>query len=218
MRSRIKRIRDPMQHSEWLPVYREIIKDMGYSQSDDESSARLLKTVMCNHDLIDDEELGTYISEKSTIYGGAYAGGSTPSGTVIATGASIPVLLSENIVPDIIVTDLDGDVGSQKNASRLGSVTVMHAHGDNTDAIMEHAGDFQGKVILTTQSRPDMVIYNFGGFTDGDRAVCIARHFHSFVKLEGFDFDNIAVKEGSDINVKRKKLQWAERIIFELFP
>ena len=207
-----------MRHSEWLPVYRKVIEDMGYSQSDDESSARLLKMIMSDHDLIDDDELGTHISEMSTIYGGAYIGGSTPSGTVIATGSSIPVLLSENIVPDVIVTDLDGDVESQKKASRLGSVTVMHAHGDNTDAIMEHAKDFHGKVILTTQSQPDMVIYNFGGFTDGDRAVCIARHFRSSVKLEGFDFDHVAVKEGSDPDLKRKKLQWAKRIIFELFP
>jgi len=174
--------------------------------------------VMCNHDLIDDDELSRYISKNSTIYGGAYAGGSAPSGTVIATGASIPILLSENVVPDIIVTDLDGDVGSQKKASSMGSVTVMHAHGDNTDAIMEHAKDFSGKVILTTQSRPDLVVHNFGGFTDGDRAVCIARHFHSDIRLEGFDLDNVAAKEGSDPCIKRKKLQWAKRIIFELFP
>jgi len=206
-----------MQYSEWLPIYRKVIDDMGYSQNDDESSARLLKAVMCDHDLIDDDELGEHISEISTVYGGAYKGGSTPSGTVIAAGASIPVLLSENIVPDIIVTDLDGDVGSQKKASRMGSVTVMHAHGDNTDAIREHARDFSGKVILTTQSRPDLVVYNFGGFTDGDRAVCIARHFRSSVRLEGFDLDHVAVKEGSDPETKMKKLQWAKRIIFELF-
>jgi Uncharacterized Rossmann fold enzyme len=207
-----------MQYSDWYPVYRNILEDMGYSQNDDESSARLLKMIMCDHDLIDDDELETYISENSTIYGGAYAGGSTPSGTVIATGASIPVLLSEGVVPDIIVTDLDGDLESQKKASLLGSVTVMHAHGDNTEAIMEHAKDFQGKVILTTQSRPDLIIYNFGGFTDGDRAVCLAKHFRSEFNLEGFDLDNAAVKDLSDPNVKNKKLQWAKRIIFELFP
>jgi len=206
-----------MQYSEWLPIYLDVIDDMGYDQNDDETSARLLKMIMCNRDLIDDDELGMHISEESTIYGGAYKGGSVPLGTVIATGSSIPILLSENIIPDIIVTDLDGDVESQKKASRMGSVTVMHAHGDNAEAIIEHAQDFSGKVILTTQSRPDMVIYNFGGFTDGDRAVCIARHFHSSVKLEGFDFDNIMSKDGSDPNVKKKKLQWAKRIIFELF-
>ena len=202
-----------MQYNEWIPFYNGILEDMGYRQSDDDASARLLKMIMCNHDLIDDDELSAHISERTTVYGGAYAGGSTPSGTVIATGASIPLLISEGIIPDIIVTDLDGDVGSQKKASGMGSVTVMHAHGDNTDAIMEHAKDFSGKVVLTTQSVPDMVVYNFGGFTDGDRAVCIARHFGSEVELIGFDLDNVVSKDGSDPIVKQKKLQWARRII-----
>ena len=122
--------------------------------------------------------------------------------------------MSMGIVPDIVVTDLDGDVESQIEASEKGAVTLIHAHGDNIDLIMRYAKEFTGKVILTTQSRPDLVLYNFGGFTDGDRAVCLARHLGAEnILLYGFDFENPSFKDGSDPAVKRKKLQWARRII-----
>ena len=91
---------------------------------------------------------------------------------------------------------------------------MIHAHGDNIDLIMKYAKEFTGKVILTTQSKPDMVLYNFGGFTDGDRSVCFARHMGARkIILYGFDFDNPSSKKESDPSVKLKKLRWAERII-----
>ena len=82
------------------------------------------------------------------------------------------------------------------------------------DLIMRYSKKFTGKVLLTTQSRPDFVICNFGGFTDGDRAVCLARHMGARrIVLYGFDFDSPSAKDGSDPQIKRKKLSWAKRII-----
>ena len=204
-----------MQFSEWEPTYREILKDMGYDSLSDESSARLLKALLMNSDLIDDDELRSMIGKTVVITGGAYDSEEAPEAdTLIATGSSIPKLLSRNIVPDVIVTDLDGDLEAQKKASSQGSVTVIHAHGDNTDAIMKHAREFTGKILMTTQSRPELTIYNFGGFSDGDRAVCMAGHFGAEkVFLLGFNFKTPSDKYGSDHETKLKKLEWAERII-----
>lgn len=207
-----------MLYSEWLPTYESIIQDMGYSRNEDENAVRVLKAVLMNADLIDDDELGDMIPSDVTVTGGADLD-VIPSGFIIATGSSIPMLISAGIVPNIIVTDLDGDVGSQKHASSEGSVTVIHAHGDNVQAILDHASGFSGKVVMTTQSVPDRTVYNFGGFTDGDRAVCMARHFGAkHITLVGFDLDNPSFKEDSDGDIKKKKMEWAKRIIFDGDP
>ncbi|MCQ2071391.1 MAG: DNA transporter, partial [archaeon] len=74
---------------------------------------------------------------------------------------------------------------------------------------------FEGPVVLTTQGRPQNTVFNYGGFTDGDRCVCLAREFGATrILLYGFDFDHPTVKEGSDPSRKLAKLGWAKRIIF----
>ena len=59
-----------------------------------------------------------------------------------------------------------------------------------------------------------MVVADYGGFTDGDRAVCICQEFGvRRIVLRGFDFLHPNPKPGSDPAVKLRKLGWAERII-----
>ena len=206
-----------MRNEDWEPIYSEILRDFGYDRESDENSARVLKTLMMNADLITEDELG--IMDTVSIFGAADSLSDdirkrTPEGTLISAGSATSSLMVAGIVPDIIVTDLDGDIQSQIEANRKGSVAVLHAHGDNIDLIMRYSKEFTGKVLLTTQSRPDFVICNFGGFTDGDRAVCLARHMGARkILLYGFDFDNPSAKDGSDSQIKRKKLSWAKRII-----
>ena len=206
-----------MRNEDWEPVYSEILKDMGYDRASDESSAKVLKALMLNADLITEDEVD--IGDTVSIFGAADTligdiGKRAPEGTLISAGSATSAVMSAGLRPDIVVTDLDGDVDKQIEASRNGAVTLIHAHGDNTDLIMRYAKEFTGKVILTTQSRPDLVLCNFGGFTDGDRAVCFARHMGAKkIILYGFDFDNPSSKDGSDPDIKRRKLQWAKRII-----
>ena len=206
-----------MRNEDWEPIYSEILKDMGYDRASDENSAKVLRTLMLNADLITEDEVD--VRDTVSIFGAAdslssYIERRGPEGTLISAGSATSVVMSKGILPDIVVTDLDGDIDSQIEASRKGAVTLIHAHGDNIDLIMRYAKEFTGKVILTTQSRPDMVLCNFGGFTDGDRAVCFARHMGAKrIVLYGFDFDNPSDKDGSDPEVKRKKLSWAKRII-----
>ena len=202
-----------MRLNDWLPVYGEILEDMGFSRSEDESSARLLKVLMSNADLIDPDEL--VFSDTATVIGPAFPDLEDLDGrTVLSAGSATETVMESGIVPDIVVTDLDGDIDSQIRASKKGAVTFLHAHGDNTSLIMDYAKEFTGPVVLTTQSTPDNVIRNWGGFTDGDRAVCIAREFGcSVIELRGFDFSAPCYKDGSEPMIKAKKLRWAERII-----
>ena len=208
-----------MRNEDWEPIYREILSDMGYDRASDENSAKVLRTLMLNADLITEDEVP--VGDTVSVFGAAESLMSDiakvrPEGTLISAGSATSTLMSLGIVPDIVVTDLDGDIDSQIEASRRGAVTLIHAHGDNIDLIMGYAKGFTGKVILTTQSKPDFVLCNFGGFTDGDRAVCFARHMGAKrILLYGFDFNNPSSKDGSDTAVKKKKLQWAKRIIGE---
>jgi len=64
-------------------------------------------------------------------------------------------------------------------------------------------------VICTTQSKPIHNVFNFGGFTDGDRCVFLATEFGADkIELIGFDFEDEEVSAK-----KKKKLKWAKRLI-----
>ena len=208
-----------MRFTDWEPIYERIIADMGYERDDDESAVRVLKAVTINCDLVDPDDLKPLFGDVCTVFGDADRLDadldSRPiEGTLVAAGSAVVRLLRRGILPDVVVTDLDGDMPSQLEASRRGAVTFVHAHGDNTDAIREWAWRFEGPMVLTTQSRPESTVFDFGGFTDGDRAVCIAQEMGSrMIRLMGFDFDNPRIKDGKDPTVKLRKLQWARDIL-----
>ncbi|MCL1811820.1 MAG: DUF115 domain-containing protein [Methanomassiliicoccaceae archaeon] len=207
-----------MLPEDWEPIYKEIVDDFGYSRASDESSARLLKAVMMNSDLISDDDI--VLQKCVTVFGSSDGlekdiTSTAPRGTLIASGSSVGRVMEAGIVPEIVVTDLDGDIGPQIEASKNGAITFILAHGDNADLVQRYAQDFLGPIVLTTQSRPDNIVSNYGGFTDGDRAVCIARHFGAKnILLLGFDFDDPSEK-GADRFTKKKKLRWAKKIIFD---
>lgn len=213
-----------MRFSEWEPVYESILADMGYDRGQDEMSVRVLKAVTVNSDLIDDDELAERIGPVATVFGNAPCleddiSRHPPEGTLIASGSSVGRLLSLGILPDVVVTDLDGDIGPQQEASSRGAVTLIHAHGDNQDLIRSHAAGFRGPVMLTTQSRPENTVFDFGGFTDGDRAVCTARSLGALrIVLLGFDYSDPMERDPSERAVKKRKLTWAKRIIEDMNP
>jgi len=223
-----------MLWSEWEPVYEDILEDMGFDRSSDESSAKLLKAVTQNSDIVSEDILCDVMKLNAVVVGGNVSENDIAKikelvnttenierrdTVLISAGSATDLLIVNGIVPDITVTDLDGDISLQKKASDAGSLMMIHAHGDNADLIMEHAGDIRGKMIITTQSKPDALLCNFGGFTDGDRAVCTVRQFGSKnIILIGFNFDVPAHKDGIDMTVKKKKLAWAKKIIFDMNP
>jgi uncharacterized Rossmann fold enzyme len=74
-----------------------------------------------------------------------------------------------------------------QNSEKRGAIMVVHAHGDNIDMIKKMVPKFR-KVVGTTQVMPLANVHNFGGFTDGDRAVFLAEEFGAKkVVLVGMD-------------------------------
>jgi len=75
----------------------------------------------------------------------------------------------------------------------------------------------------TTQGDPESYdhLHNFGGFTDGDRAVYLADRFNArTISLIGFDFTNevgeYSFAKRKNREIKLKKLQWCKSLIDSL--
>ncbi|MEE8401643.1 MAG: 6-hydroxymethylpterin diphosphokinase MptE-like protein, partial [Candidatus Hydrothermarchaeaceae archaeon] len=137
-----------------------------------------------------------------------------PEGTSIAADGATSFFIDNGLVPDIIVTDLDGKIEDLLLANRKGSIVVIHAHGDNIPAL-KYAREFNAP-LGTTQAEPFGRLYNFGGFMDGDRSVFLARHFGAKkICLFGMDTgsENSRYSFSKNPKVTRKKLVWTTRLI-----
>ena len=55
--------------------------------------------------------------------------------TIIAADGATTAFLEKSIIPHIIVTDLDGCLDDIIEACKRGSSIIVHAHGDNVDAL-----------------------------------------------------------------------------------
>ncbi|MHC1709522.1 MAG: 6-hydroxymethylpterin diphosphokinase MptE-like protein [Methanomassiliicoccales archaeon] len=134
--------------------------------------------------------------------------------TIICAGSATARLMGAGIVPDILVTDLDGDVDYELDAIGRGSLAFIHAHGDNMAKISEVVPRLTMPFVPTVQCKPFGNLYNFGGFTDGDRAVLLAAHFGvGRIRTIGWDLDHPYPKKGTDPLIKAKKLLWARKIV-----
>jgi len=205
-----------MDFEEWEPYYLQIVKEFGYSRKEDERAAAILDKALSGQ-RIEPRHLKQMIDGREVT-----VAGNAPSlqaeldgrrGLLIAADEATSVALEAGIYPDILVTDLDGRVEDQLLVNDRGAVAVIHGHGDNVAAVRKWAPGFRGSVLATTQSRPSGGLHNFGGFTDGDRAVFLAQHFGaSRILLIGFDFEHPSPKD-EDAATKKKKLAWAKRLI-----
>ncbi|HKZ47984.1 MAG TPA: 6-hydroxymethylpterin diphosphokinase MptE-like protein [Thermoplasmata archaeon] len=201
-----------MRFEEWEPYYLEILRDFGYSRERDEEAARLLDSLIAGR-LVEDAELARLLGGRwVTVAGNApsLAGEiDRAQGVVIAADEATSAFTARGEDPQVIVTDLDGDVADQVAANRRGAIAVIHAHGDNMPALRRWVPEFTGPVVGTTQSTPSGRLRNYGGFTDGDRGVLLAQHFTAErVSLVGFDFEHPNPKD-SDGATKKRKLDWA---------
>ncbi|MFP4197555.1 MAG: 6-hydroxymethylpterin diphosphokinase MptE-like protein [Methanomassiliicoccales archaeon] len=206
-----------MEFEEWEPLYMEILEEFGYSREEDERAARVLTSLVSGRRWCDPNCLRERIGGSATVCGNAPSlevelDDRSPSGTILSADGATKALMDRGFFPDLIVTDLDGDLDPQVEANSRGAVAVIHAHGDNVERLREHVPRFRGRITPTTQSKPFDRVFNFGGFTDGDRAFHLARHFGAEVSLMGFDFE--FPREGGEVgDLKRRKLQWAKRLI-----
>jgi len=138
--------------------------------------------------------------------------------TVIAVDGALTALIENEITPDIIVTDLDGDIDAIIEANNNGVIVIVHAHGDNIEMVREIVPKLKN-VIGTTQIGKFDKLRNFGGFTDGDRAVYMAEYFNAeLIFLAGMDFGSeIGRYSGKyDRKSKIKKLMIGRKLLEKL--
>ncbi len=132
--------------------------------------------------------------------------------TIAADGAA-SALIDREVLPDIVVTDLDGIPSDISLASNRGTIVLLHAHGDNLNSVRRWLPRINN-VIPVTQTEPTDLVHNFGGFTDGDKSVHVACLFGcSALLLAGMDFGNEVGRWSSpqgphdDLGMKLKKLE-----------
>lgn len=209
-----------MKFENWEPVYTLILEDMGYDRTKDERAALLLSEMLEIKSRKKNEVVGIDVLRKAIKGKDILVCGKAPTFacelinvdfgkyvTIAADGAT-SILMKSGIIPDIIVTDLDGNMNDEAEANELGAIMVVHAHGDNMEALRKEMPRLK-RVIGTTQSKPLANVYNFGGFTDGDRCVFLAKEMGAgTITLIGFDF-----KDENVTPLKKKKLAWAEKLI-----
>ncbi len=222
-----------MRYRDWEPIYEEILKDFGFKREKDEEAARIAFEIISRKRSKGKEvkkKIEDLIKGKAAIICGnapclendirekqldSNVFSFTREYIVIAADGATSVLLRTAIISDIVVTDLDGNIADIIYANRIGSIGVVHAHGDNIEKLKKVLPTLNENVICTTQSRPlspmekSARVYNFGGFTDGDRCVFLAKEFGAKrIELVGFDFEDKNVSKR-----KRKKLKWAKGLI-----
>jgi len=199
-----------MLFSEWEPYYQEIVEYFGFDRAADEEAARLLATLLDRDNLLSLASLTD--GNEVTVCGNAPCLKDEITkikGIVFAADAAAEVLDSHGIFVDAIFTDLDGATDRIIELNREGTIIVIHAHGDNMPLLNYWVPRFGGKVVGTTQAAPLPHVYNFGGLSDGDRAVFAADELGaSKIMLAGFDLDDENVDP-----MKRWKLRWARKLL-----
>ncbi len=201
-----------MNFSQWEPHYREILDYFGFSREDDEAAARMLASLVTRDAL---PELSTLCTGSDvTVCGNAPClkdelGTINTNSVIFAADAAADILFRHGIRPAAVFTDLDGATDQFLDMNEAGTIMVVHAHGDNMPLLKYWMPRFKGPVVATTQSAPLPHVHNFGGFTDGDRAVFAADALGArTITIIGFDLDDKNVDP-----VKRGKLFWARRLL-----
>jgi len=218
-----------MFYKDWKLVYRKIAKDLNFPEEKETQAAECLSKLLQKKKPISIKKLGDLIAGKEVIVFGA--GPSLESLLIahkedvvdkvkIAADGATSALLKNDVLPEIIVTDLDGKISDLLEANSKGSIAVIHAHGANIDNVKEYVSEFKGDILGTIQIDPEPYenIHNFGGFTDGDRAVFLADYFKAKkIYLIGFDFNGeigkYSFSDNKDKNLKLKKLKWCKNLI-----
>ena len=205
-----------MTISGWNLKYARIADEFGYSKNNDYDSATFLDSILKKRFPL--TELKKMIYGKTVFVIGAGPSIQYSISTlkkhkniiIICADSAATPLIQNGIRPNIIVTDLDGDLKLFRKIGKTNTVFVVHAHEDNIEKL-DFVKNFKN-CIGTTQTRKIGKICNFGGFTDGDRCVFLANHFEAKkIVLFGMDFGinvgKYSKTDTTDKKIKRKKLK-----------
>jgi len=208
--------------NEWKEKYEWIVDKLGLDRERDRLAAKVLSDLINGSDL---SGLINLIKGRECIIFGAgpslendlkrlKEAGWLDKTVISADGATSCV--KEYCVPDVIVTDLDGETSDQLLAWRRGSWMVVHGHGDNIKEIKRVVPKVTDRIVGTTQVVATGKIYNFGGFTDGDRAAFLANELGaSRIILAGMDLGRkIGKYTGkTDKKIKLIKLEISRKLL-----
>jgi len=155
-----------MRFEDWEPLYLEIIRDMGYNRVLDEESARVLSGIISGmpsskiasirrlEELVRDRDV--LVCGNAPTLKGELEQVQPDDFCIIAADGAAAVLMNQGIVPHIIVTDLDGDVKAEIEASQRGAVMVVHGHGDNIPIIPSPRIPISGVIMATVATNEDI--------------------------------------------------------------
>ena len=193
----------------WKTRFKEIRKKFGYSEKEDYLSAKKLDSLLKRKN--SKKQLQDIIDGKTVFIIGAGPSLSKSlrhikkckNVTKIVADGAVRALLEKSIKPDILVTDLDGDLDSIKKIGQTKIPIIVHAHGDNYDKI-EIVKELSN-VVGSTQTKKFGKMENFGGFTDGDRCIFLAEYFNaSRIVLISMDFGQEIGKYSKHKIINRK--------------
>ena len=202
--------------SGWKMRYSDILKQFKYSEEKDKQSSVILDSILKKSNI--ERKILGLIKDKTVFVIGSGPSLSTSipklkkfkKSVKIVADSAVKPLVENGIIPDIVVTDLDGDENTLKKISKTKTIFVVHAHGDNIEKL-EFVKNFKN-CVGTTQTKPFRKIQNFGGFTDGDRSVFLASYFGAKkIILFGMDFGDrigrFSKTKKSDRKIKLMKLK-----------
>ena len=153
----------------------------------------------------------------------------TPTLLIVADGAAgvfslLPDTSAERAWSRLLfmVSDADGGDGTIQ-AARRGKTIFLHAHGDNREhwkKLLDIAIEASSPppLVLTHQTPEEIPgMHNPGGFTDGDRAACIALSLGipiDRITLLGTNTEEVGRWSGTTVrSTKLEKLKWMGRIL-----
>ena len=219
-------------------IQNEVRQSFGWSEADDADSAIRLQQYLKEHihwaplnreKTFDEVKKQLLNAERVVVIGAAVEDDeikifNQPGDVFIAADGAVGAV--ENYAQlACVVSDLDGGTYLDIAASK-GQTIVVHAHGDNllqwqqTLALWEQYPSVPSLILSHQITTPVPGMHNFGGFTDGDRALCLALSLGVMpekIQLIGFSINRIGQWSGiTDAGKKLKKLRWMERIVSEL--
>ena len=123
----------------WPKKYSDILQEFKYSEKKDKESAILLNSILKKSNV--DAQLKSLIKKEIVLVVGAGPSLSTAipklrnykKSIKIAADSSVKALVENGIIPDVVITDLDGDAAMFKKISKTETIFVVHAHGDNIE-------------------------------------------------------------------------------------
>ncbi|HJK39998.1 MAG TPA: DUF115 domain-containing protein, partial [Methanocorpusculum sp.] len=124
-----------MKAEEWEPYYSEILDFFGFSREDDEHAAHVLAELLPRDDIAVLRE--TISGQDCIVCGNAPSLADEIRKTdfsgkvIIAADAAARVLFHAGHRPDVILSDIDGMDDDFLVMNDLGTILVLHAHGDN---------------------------------------------------------------------------------------